>query len=263
MWRSAPPRSPRASWPGTWPPDTCCSAGGRRSHPWRSSSSSGRPTTAARPFATTLPRLANALDFARAGRRTAAFLLLDLDRFKLVNDTYLYEAGDEVLIVTARRLLGAVRALDTVARMNRAGDEFAILLDGVPDIDTAMRLAHRVQDRIREPIRLRSVSGAVVDVDASIGVVFLERGTTLWPATVVDIADARMMTAKGLKSGIVVEGQNDEAALERRRAAGPRRVEHGAAPALLAGRRSTDQPDLSPAEAVLGAMTEGGAPSDV
>jgi diguanylate cyclase (GGDEF)-like protein len=171
-----------------------------------------------------LPRLDAAIEAARAGRRPSAFLLLDLDRFKHVNDTYLHEAGDEVLTMTARRLLIAVRALDSVARMNRAGDEFGILLDGVPDRETASRLARRVQDRIREPIRLRSVA-ATVDVDASFGVVMIEQGTTLTSAAVFELADVRMLQGKALGSGVVSEGEVDAESLERRKAAGPRRLE--------------------------------------
>ena len=171
-----------------------------------------------------LPRVNAAIVAARSGRRPSAFLLLDLDRFKVVNDTYGHEAGDEVLTMTARRLLIAVRALDSVARMNRAGDEFGILLDGVPDRETASRLALRVQERIREPIRLRSVA-ATVDVDASFGVVMIERGTTLTSAAVFELADVRMLHGKALGSGVVSEGEVDAESLERRKAAGPRRLE--------------------------------------
>jgi diguanylate cyclase (GGDEF)-like protein len=183
-----------------------------------------------------LPRLDAAIEAARAGRRPSAFLLLDLDRFKHVNDTYLYEAGDEVLTMTARRLLIAVRALDSVARMNRAGDEFGILLDGVPDRETASRLARRVQDRIREPIRLRSVA-ATVDVDASFGVVMIERGTMLTSAAVFELADVRMLQGKALGSGVVSDGEVDAESLERRKAAGPRRLEAQPVQALDDGSR--------------------------
>jgi diguanylate cyclase (GGDEF)-like protein len=178
-----------------------------------------------------LPRLDAAIEAARAGRRPSAFLLLDLDRFKVVNDTYGHEAGDEVLTMTARRLLIAVRALDSVARMNRAGDEFGILLDGVPDRETASRLALRVQERIREPIRLRSMA-ATVDVDASFGVVMIDRGTTLTSAAVFELADVRMLQGKALGSGVVSEGEDDAESLERRKAAGPRRLEAQPAQAI-------------------------------
>ena len=70
-----------------------------------------------------MPLLTVAIQRARLGRRASAFLLLDLDRFKAVNDTWLHEAGDEVLRVTARRLMATVRMSDSVARINRAGDE--------------------------------------------------------------------------------------------------------------------------------------------
>ncbi len=169
------------------------------------------------------PRLSAAVETARKGHRSAAFVLLDLDRFKAVNDIWFYEAGDEVLRATALRMLAGVRATDCVARMNRAGDEFAVLLDDIRDVAMAQRLAERLQSRIREPIRLRSRDG-VVDVDASIGVVFLECGTSLTAADVVRIADARMQRGKSLGSGIVVDGDDDEAAFAERLARVPSRV---------------------------------------
>jgi diguanylate cyclase (GGDEF)-like protein len=169
------------------------------------------------------PILHAAVENARLGRQSAALLFIDLDGFKYVNDTYLERAGDEVLVITARRVLAGVRALDGVSRLNGAGDEFVVLLHDVPRIDTARSVAERIQAAIREPIRLRS-SRATVHVDASIGVVHLEQGIDLAPQDVLDLADARMQIAKRFGSQIVVDGQDDLAELERRRNAGPRRA---------------------------------------
>jgi diguanylate cyclase (GGDEF)-like protein len=169
------------------------------------------------------PVLATAVGAARLGQRTAALLLIDLDGFKNVNDTYLERAGDEVLIATARRVLSSVRALDTVSRLNGAGDEFIVILHEVAGIEAARNAAGRIQRAIREPIRLRSVA-ATVQVDASIGVVHLGAGIDLVPDEVLDLADARMQIAKRYGSQIVCDGQDDLAELERRRAAGPRRA---------------------------------------
>jgi diguanylate cyclase (GGDEF)-like protein len=160
-----------------------------------------------------LPRLAAAVDRARNGEKRAALLLVDLDHFKAVNDTYLYESGDEVLRATAHRLLVAVRATDSVARLNRAGDEFALLLDDVPDLGMALRLATRIQDAIRQPVRLQAFD-AEARVDASIGIVLLDREAALSSAEVLKLADARMLRGKALGSGIVALGDVDAGAVD-------------------------------------------------
>src|SRR5205085_3268130 len=80
---------------------------------------------------------------ARSGRREAsiAVLFLDIDDFKMVNDTRGHSAGDRLLTIVAERLLSCVRPGDTVARFG--GDEFAILLED-SDRDAAVRVAGRV-----------------------------------------------------------------------------------------------------------------------
>ena len=87
----------------------------------------------------------------------------------------------------------------------------------------AMMLAAQIQARLREPIHLRS-RDAVVDVDSSIGVVQLDRHTTLTPARVLAIADVRMNSGKRIGSGIVDEGDDDAAALAERAGRTPTRV---------------------------------------
>ena len=169
------------------------------------------------------PRLAAAVERARNGEQGAAIMLMDLDHFKQVNDTYLYDAGDEVLRVTARRLLAAVRATDAVARPNRAGDEFTLVLEEVPDLQAALRLATRVQDKIRQPVRLAAFD-TDVRVDVSIGIVLLDEGETRSPAEILKLASARMERGKALGSGIVVLGDDDADALEERRARNRSRV---------------------------------------
>ena len=102
-------------------------------------------------------RLSEALD---AGDEVS-LLLLDLDRFKPVNDTYGHEAGDEVLRVVASRLRAALRPSDVVARLG--GDEFAVLLSSGTD---SAQLTDRLRAVVAAPI---SLGGAVVSVGASIG----------------------------------------------------------------------------------------------
>jgi diguanylate cyclase (GGDEF)-like protein/PAS domain S-box-containing protein len=100
----------------------------------------------------------------RAGYRFAV-LFIDLDRFKLINDTFGHIAGDEMLATVARRLEACLRQEDSVARFG--GDEFAILLDGVTDVRDATRIADRVNNELGLPIRIGSRE---VAASASIGI---------------------------------------------------------------------------------------------
>jgi diguanylate cyclase (GGDEF)-like protein len=162
------------------------------------------------------PRLEAAIDAASSGRRPAALIVLDLNDFFEVNEAYGLEGGDEVLVTVARRLLMAVRATDSVARLNRAGDEFALLLDGVADVEVAAELAGRVKSRIGEPIQLRRSAGAVVHVGAAIGICLIESGTTLASADVIATASRREAQAKDSSSGIVWWDADRGAAVARR-----------------------------------------------
>ena len=102
---------------------------------------------------------------ALRGDTAGAMLLIDLDRFKEVNDTLGHDHGDELLVEVAGRLRGALRRGDTLARLG--GDEFAVLLDGLPHRGAAVELAARLQDALRRPFALRGVS---IELEASIGV---------------------------------------------------------------------------------------------
>ncbi|MDM8527645.1 EAL domain-containing protein [Anaerolineales bacterium HSG24] len=94
-------------------------------------------------------------------------IFLDLNRFKLINDSLGHQAGDKLLIIVARRLEKAVRDQDLVARL--AGDEFTILLDGFADIDEIDQISSRIKTEMVAPIDL---SGQTIFVTVSIGVVF-------------------------------------------------------------------------------------------
>lgn len=110
-------------------------------------------------------RLKVALDGARRRRTGLAVLMVDLDRFKEINDTYGHQAGDEVLRVTATRLLGAVRKVDTVARLG--GDEFVVLLPDLADPQSAVRIAATLVDNLAVPIPFE---GHKIPVSTSVGV---------------------------------------------------------------------------------------------
>ncbi|MDD2846735.1 MAG: diguanylate cyclase, partial [Rhodoferax sp.] len=110
-------------------------------------------------------RLAQAMARVQAEQHLLAVCFMDLDGFKAVNDTHGHEAGDELLVIVARRLEANVRTDDTVAR--QGGDEFVILLNGLPDVAECERAATRLLQAVREPI---VVNGHTVQVGASIGI---------------------------------------------------------------------------------------------
>jgi diguanylate cyclase (GGDEF)-like protein len=110
-------------------------------------------------------RLEQAVAAMRQGGRRLAVLMLDLDRFKEVNDTLGHQAGDVLLKIITKRLRGCVRESDTIARLG--GDEFAIIQRAAdPAIDSVI-LAQRILDVIKEPLDL---DGHHVLTGTSIGV---------------------------------------------------------------------------------------------
>ncbi len=135
--------------------------------------------------------------------RPAALFLLDLDRFKEVNDTLGHPAGDEVLQIVAVRLRASLRPGDVVARLG--GDEFAVLLPEVADRDTAVELAHRLRAALDEPIQ---VAGTFVTADASIGIALApEHGSTF--ELLHQRADVAMYLAKAGRGVEVYSAERD------------------------------------------------------
>ncbi|PZS27988.1 MAG: GGDEF-domain containing protein [Pseudonocardiales bacterium] len=102
-----------------------------------------------------------------AQRARIGLFVIDLDRFKEINDTLGHHAGDRLLKVLADRLGAAVRPGDLVARLG--GDEFAVLLPDVVDDDTARAVAARITEAVRKPIRL---DGVLLSVESSLGIAF-------------------------------------------------------------------------------------------
>jgi diguanylate cyclase (GGDEF)-like protein len=100
-----------------------------------------------------------------------AVLFLDLDRFKMINDSLGHVAGDELLIATSRRLANSLRTSDTVARLG--GDEFAILLDELESNNDVIRVAERLQEDLIQPYH---IGGQEVFTTASIGIALRTTG---------------------------------------------------------------------------------------
>jgi len=142
-------------------------------------------------------RVGQAIRNADRELRPAVLLLLDLDRFKEVNDTLGHHHGDLLLIQVGQRLAGALREADTVARLG--GDEFAVLLPGAT-AEGAGAVADKLRVALQQPL---SIDGITLDLDASIGIaVYPEHGND--PAELLQHADVAMYGAKQAHVGFLV-----------------------------------------------------------
>ncbi len=110
-------------------------------------------------------RLVQAMARSKRLQQPIGLMLLDLDRFKAVNDTLGHDMGDELLKSVAERLKSCVREVDTVARMG--GDEFTIILEGVASEQNILVVAKRIRDSIATPFELK---GHHVSIGVSIGI---------------------------------------------------------------------------------------------
>ena len=138
-----------------------------------------------------MDRLAHALTRTERRAQYVAVLFLDLDRFKVVNDSLGHGMGDQVLVESSRRLLGCVRPEDTVARLG--GDEFAILLEDLDGVEGATSVAQRVTESLEKPFRLE---GREVFVTMSVGIALNTR-RPITPEELLRDADLAMYRAKG------------------------------------------------------------------
>ncbi|HLY82010.1 MAG TPA: GGDEF domain-containing protein [Acidimicrobiales bacterium] len=137
-----------------------------------------------------LERLEHAVLRGKRSGKVAAVLFADLDGFKLVNDTYGHNVGDELLVGVARRLSAVLRSGDTLARMS--GDEFVILCEDVDGPAHVDAIAARIGAAVAAPFVLSSTE---VDVTASVGIAFSGRGDEL-SENVLQEADTAMYQAK-------------------------------------------------------------------
>jgi len=165
-----------------------------------------------------IDRLASSIERARRhGEYMFAVLFLDLDRFKVINDSLGHVVGDELLVAIARRLEGCLRASDTVARLQTehtiarlGGDEFTGLLKEIGDVSDALRVAERVQEGLSKPFTL---NGQEVFTTASIGIT-TSASHYQTPEAVLRDADTAMYRAKsrgGARSEVFDREMRDRA----------------------------------------------------
>ena len=147
-------------------------------------------------------RLDEALTRATRETMRVALLVIDLDRFKDVNDALGHHCGDELLCDVANRLRHQVRDSDFAARLG--GDEFAVVLSG-GDVDDATIVAERLVAALGRPYQVR---GQAIAIAASVGIALAERESTA--AALLRQADVAMCSAKRRRSGIAIFTRNDD-----------------------------------------------------
>ena len=124
-----------------------------------------------------------------------AVIFIDLDRFKVVNDSLGHMVGDQLLVAIARCLESCLRPKDMVARFG--GDEFAILLNNIKDVNDAVGVVKRIQEQLKLPFKL---NGQEVFTSVSVGIA-LNTIDYLQPADILRDADTAMYRAKTLGKG--------------------------------------------------------------
>jgi diguanylate cyclase (GGDEF)-like protein/PAS domain S-box-containing protein len=147
-------------------------------------------------------RLDHAVRTGRRDNRGLAVLAMDLNRFKIINDTFGHDAGDAVLCTVATRLVRATRDADTVARVG--GDEFVLVMPGIASADNAVKVASKLRAILGEDMRVGEES---VHVPASIGVTVSPNAN----GTASDLlkqADVAMYEAKRANLDYFVYGAN-------------------------------------------------------
>ena len=143
-------------------------------------------------------RMIQAMATADREKALTGLALIDLDRFKEVNDTLGHYSGDELLVQLGRRLAGELRTGDTVARLG--GDEFAVLLPGLDGPGSALAVAKKLQAACARPFLL---DGLTLDVEASIGVALYPEHATD-PEELLRHADIAMYAAKQNHAGFLL-----------------------------------------------------------
>jgi diguanylate cyclase (GGDEF)-like protein/PAS domain S-box-containing protein len=127
----------------------------------------------------------------RSGTSNYAVFFLDMDRFKIINDSHGHTIGDQLLVVVGRKLAECIRPGDTIARLG--GDEFAVLLQSINDPAYTVSVAERIREKMAGPI---DVKGHRIFTSISIGIALGSEGYER-PEQVLRDADIAMYEAKG------------------------------------------------------------------
>ena len=155
-------------------------------------------------------RLQQAIHAAKREHKSVALMMMDLDRFKEINDTMGHHSGDLVLQAVAARLRNTLRQHDTVARLG--GDEFAIVLPGIDNKDTAVQTAQKILNAVQTPM---SLEGRDLDIGVSLGIVlYPDQGEDT--GLLMQRADVAMYAAKRGKSGYAFyDAETDRYSMDR------------------------------------------------
>jgi diguanylate cyclase (GGDEF)-like protein len=180
--------------------------------------------------AVAIDRLDHALARCRRSGSLMAAIFIDLDRFKMINDSLGHDAGDEVLRTVATRLRATTRDADTVARL--AGDEFVLISEDLTDTEEAVKVAERIVETLSQPIVLTSTEGCRdVTIGASVGIALTTGDHELASGDLLRDADVAMYRAKQRGRGRVeIFDDSLRAAIE-----GRLETQHGLRRAIDAG----------------------------
>lgn len=138
-----------------------------------------------------IDRFEHSMRQAKRSLKQFAVLMVDLNKFKSINDTYGHAAGDKVLITVAQRLVSIVRSSDTVARLG--GDEFVLIIESITEREQVLALGQKLVEVLAENVTLDS--GDVVSVGGSVGFAWYPNdGDNL--RDILDVADQAMYFCK-------------------------------------------------------------------
>jgi len=137
-----------------------------------------------------MERLSQSIRRSDRRKLCSAVLFLDLDRFKVVNDSLSHEAGDQLLILTAKRLTACIRPEDTVARLG--GDEFVVLFEDILTVNDGLRVADRIVQSHAQPYL---IEGQDIFISCSMGIALSSSGETV-PSELIRDAEVAMYRAK-------------------------------------------------------------------
>ena len=158
-------------------------------------------------------RVNMAINRAQRQKQKFAILFIDLDRFKVINDSLGHTLGDRLLQAVSRRLKSSIRKVDTLSRFG--GDEFTLLLPDIEDGEAALHVAYKILDTIKEPFQ---VTGHEIYIGASIGIaLYPDAGENL--ETLIKHADIAMYRVKNTgKNGAFVFNAEISGDISRRHA---------------------------------------------